>query len=148
MVLLEVTPEGQTIFFVAVVMVSISTMVRRATVDMEKVKESKKKSKEQQKRLKEAQKRGDAKEMAQIQEEMLKLMNEQIKQSFKPLLITIIPFMLVFGWLRDQYGEIGDVAIVFGYGLSYLWWYLLISIPISLVINRLLKLTDSTEIPV
>lgn len=139
--MISVTPEGQIIALISVVLSIMSSLVRKATVDIEKVKGAKEKMKEHQKIAKEAQKKGHTKKALKAQEEMTKMMMEQMKQSMKPMLITFIPFILIFMWLRDQYGKIGTVAILFGFELTWLWWYILISIIFSMILNKLMKLS-------
>ena len=77
-----------------------------------------------QKQLKAAQKSKNMKKMQKIQKEMMESMMENLQHSFKPMLITIIPFILVFGWLSSTYG-VGETNYLFihvvGKGGEYLF---------------------------
>jgi uncharacterized membrane protein (DUF106 family) len=104
--ILTVNEAGHVIALVSILVSLVSVLVRKATVDFEKVKESKEKMKEHQKMMKDAQKKGDDKAMMRAQEEMTKHMMDQMKQSFKPMIITIIPFLLVFNYMAGTYGDL------------------------------------------
>lgn len=92
-------------FFVAI----FSQFVRMRVMDMEKYRETQAKMKEQQKLLKEAQKAKDMKAMQKAQEQMMGYMMTNMKESYKPMVITIIPILLVFWWMGASYGDIGAV---------------------------------------
>jgi uncharacterized membrane protein (DUF106 family) len=100
------TNQAYEIAFVTLFISAISALVRKATVDFEKVKESREKMKEHQKAMAEAQKKGQTEKMLKAQEEMSKHMMEGMRQQFKPLLITLIPFILIFGYLNTTYSDL------------------------------------------
>jgi uncharacterized membrane protein (DUF106 family) len=102
----SVTNQAYEIAFITLFISAISALVRKATVDFEKVKESREKMKEHQKAMAEAQKKGQTEKMLKAQEEMSKHMMEGMKQQFKPLLITLIPFILIFGYLNTTYSDL------------------------------------------
>ncbi|MBD3260848.1 MAG: DUF106 domain-containing protein, partial [Candidatus Altiarchaeales archaeon] len=102
--MIELTPEGQTVALVAVGLATMSTFVRSAVLDKEKLAQQKQEIKQHQEKLKQAQKNKDTKGMQKSQEALMQVMGEQMKHSFKPMIYTIIPFILVFGWLRDNFG--------------------------------------------
>lgn len=104
--MISITLDGWIIVFISIGIAIASSLVRKATLDMEKLKESKEKIKEHQKIIKEATKKGHTKKAMKSQEEMTKLMMENFRHSMKPMMITIIPFILVFGWLAGTYGDI------------------------------------------
>ncbi len=92
-------------FFVAI----FSIYVRMRVMDMDKYRETQAKMKEQQKLLKEAQKAKDMKAMQKAQEQMMSHMMSNMKESYKPMVITLIPILLVFWWMGTTYGDIGAV---------------------------------------
>ncbi|RLI95527.1 MAG: hypothetical protein DRO90_00245, partial [Candidatus Altiarchaeales archaeon] len=91
--LFTITDAGIAIAGIAIALMIMSSLVRRATVDMEKMKEIKNKLKEHQEVMKKASRSGDIKKMQRAQEEIMKLTMENLKQSLKPMSITIIPFI-------------------------------------------------------
>jgi uncharacterized membrane protein (DUF106 family) len=139
--ILTLTQAGQTIALISVLISFVSAMVRRATVDMDKVKDSREKMKEHQKKMQEAQKNGDTNQMIRSQEEMTKHMMVGMKQNFKPMLITWIPFILIFNWLSTQYGSAGQVASLFGMNMDWFWWYFFVSIIASIIVNKIVQVS-------
>ncbi len=76
--------------------------------------------------------------MIEKQKQLGPLMMEQFRHSFKPILITFLPIILVFGWLRETFTVNGeDLKIIFG--LSWFWSYVLFSIIFSIIIRKVLK---------
>jgi len=119
----------------------LSSLIRMAVLDMEKMKDIKERLKEQQKIIKEATKKGQIKKAQKAQEELMKLTIENLKHGMKPMIYTIIPFILIFGWLKGEYGNAGTVATLFGFNLDWFWWYLISAMIISMILNKLFKLT-------
>ncbi|MFH1788246.1 MAG: EMC3/TMCO1 family protein [Candidatus Altiarchaeota archaeon] len=110
-----VTPAGQTIALVSFGIVLLSTIIRYFTVDRDKLKESRQRLKEHQEKMKEAQKKGDSKSMQKHQHDMLAETMENMRQSMKPMIFTMIPILLIFGWMRGTYGDYGtafDVKLI------------------------------------
>lgn len=139
--ILDVTLAGQIITEVSLGIAITSSLVRRAVLDLDKMKEMKVKMKEHQKTLKEATKSGDKKKAKKAQDELMKITMENMKHSFKPMLYTFIPFILIFTWLRGEFGEAGTVATLFNFELTWFWWYLICSMAFSLALNKIMKLT-------
>ena len=92
-----------------------------------------------QKDMKTMQKKGDMKKMQKLQGEMMTAMMDSFRHQFKPMLITMIPFILVFYWLRDTYGGLGPMAEIFGFQLHWLGWYFICVLVVSIPLNKLLK---------
>lgn len=150
--MISLTPAGETIALVSIGLAVMNALVRRATIDREKFEEQKRRMKENQKTIREASKAGDMKRAQKAQEEMMTLTMEQLKHSFKPMIFTIIPFLLVFGWLNEHYGTfslfgifdsnlgVGPVVTILNFDMNWILWYLLCSIAISTVLNKILRL--------
>lgn len=102
-----ITEAGRNIAFISVGVVLLSTLVRYFTLDREKFKESQKRIKEHQAKLKDAQKKGDTKLMQKHQENLLKETMENFRHGMKPMLFTMIPILLIFGWMSSSYGKYG-----------------------------------------
>ncbi|ODS39532.1 MAG: hypothetical protein A7316_05345 [Candidatus Altiarchaeales archaeon WOR_SM1_86-2] len=99
------------ILIVAAALAMMSALVTKVTLG-EKGRKSREKMKEMQKQLKAAQKSKNMKKMQKIQKEMMAAMMENLQHSFKPMLVTIIPFILIFGWLYSTYG-VGETDYLF-----------------------------------
>ena len=136
-----ITEAGREIVMVSFAVVMVSSLVRKAVIDKEKLQETKKRLKEHQKVLKEATKSGDTKRARKAQEELTKSMMENMKIGMKPMMFTFIPFILIFSWLRGHYSDVGHVVSLFGYELGWLGWYIMCSMITSIILNKLLGIT-------
>jgi len=116
----------------------MSAMVTKVFLS-EEGKAARERLKEIQKDMKKAQKKGEMKKMQKLQGEMMNSMMESFRHQFKPMLITFLPFILVFYWLRDTYGELGPMVTIFGFDLHWLGWYLICILIVSIPLNKLLK---------
>ncbi len=139
--MIAITTDGQVIAVISIALAIMSALVRKAVLDMKKLKQMKEEMKEQQRIMKEATKSGDTKKMQKAQEHLMKLTMENMKYSFKPMLITFIPFIIIFYWLQGQYTSVGTVATILGFDLGWLGWYLVTSIISSLIINKILNIS-------
>jgi len=126
------SPIGALII-ISFIMTLIVTLIYKYATDQELMKSSKKEIKEIQKKVREF-KHDPQKAMAHNKELMQKQL-EMFKQSFKPMLITMLPVLLLFTWLRSTYGTMGDIFIGFG----WLGNYIIFSIVFSLILRKLLR---------
>lgn len=108
MVFFEISEPGIVIFVIAVVLGLVSTLVIKLTMGKE-AKEAREKQKTLSKELKAALKANDQKKAKQLQNELMTSALSSMRFSLKPMLITFIPFILVFWWMMLVYGTIGDV---------------------------------------
>lgn len=83
----------------------------------------------------------DKEKMMEIQKEIAGKSMEQMKHSFKPMLYTFLPVILIFYWLRGLFEEMGTILIfpVVGWELNWIWTYILFSFIFSLLLRKLLK---------
>jgi uncharacterized membrane protein (DUF106 family) len=104
---LDLTSSGYLIAGISVGLTLMSSLVRHATLDKEKLKEQKERLKHHQEQAKQAHKRKDLKAAQDHQSKMLEVSMEQMHAGMKPMLFTIIPFMIVLGWMNTNFGDIG-----------------------------------------
>jgi uncharacterized membrane protein (DUF106 family) len=69
--------------------------------------------------------------MMELNKQMIEDMPEQLKHSFKPMLITIIPIIIIFAWLRSTFVTILP---------SWFWWYIISSIIFSIGLRKVFGL--------
>jgi uncharacterized membrane protein (DUF106 family) len=119
------------IIIISIIVTCISTLVTKWLTNQEHLKEMKKRQKELQKELKECTKKGDECRVKELQSEMLKITGTMMKSSFKPLFITIIPFLILIYWLRAIFSPVLS---------SWIWWYLGTSIISSLIFRKIFKM--------
>ena len=112
----------------SVIVTLISTLVQKWLTNQEHLKSLKARQKEIQKELKGCK---DGKVMKELNGELMKLTGVMMKSSFKPMFVTIIPFLILFAWLRSVFTPV--------MGASWIWYYLGFSIVASIVIRKVLK---------
>jgi uncharacterized membrane protein (DUF106 family) len=103
------------------------TIVNYFMTDRKRMKEIKDKQKRLRKELKEF--KDNPQKMMEINKQMMEDMPEQLKHSFKPMLVTIIPLLILFKWLRATF-LITEIAG------SWFWWYIIASIAFSMVLRK------------
>ncbi|MDR2830317.1 MAG: EMC3/TMCO1 family protein [Methanobrevibacter sp.] len=94
-----------TIFVIAFLLSILTNLAQKYLMDHEKLDSMKKKSSEFQKKMNAVRKSGDAKAMSKLQaeqQEFMKAQSEIMMMSFRPMLVTIIPFALIFWWMRSS----------------------------------------------
>jgi uncharacterized membrane protein (DUF106 family) len=111
----------------------LSTLVYKYTTNQNRMKELKEVQKACQIKFKDARSKNDTKKMMDIQKQITECSLEMMKYSFKPMFLTMIPFLLLFVWLGKVYG--GTTL-----GKSWFWWYLVSGILFNIAIRRAMKL--------
>jgi len=112
---------------ISFVVTLISTLAQKWLTNQEHLKNLKKRQKEIQKELKGCK---DGRIMKELNAEMMKLTGLMFKSSLKPTFVTIIPFFLLFYWLRSIYST--------AMGSSWIWYYLGFSILSSMILRKVL----------
>jgi len=105
------------------------TIVTYYMTDRERMKELKDKQKALRLEIKKY--RDNPQKMMELNKKMMEDMPEQLKHSFKPMIITIIPIIIVFAWLRSTFAVILP---------SWIWWYIISSIIFSLGLRKVFGL--------
>ena len=106
----------------------VMTLVTKKFTDQSRMKELKKMQKAYQVKLKGC--KGDLKKQGEIQKEMMSCSMELMKHSFKPMMFTFLPLILLFWWIRGIYTEILS---------GWLWWYIGVSLVSSIILRKALK---------
>ena len=118
------------IIVVGFIVTLISTLVTKWATNQEHLKSLKDRQKELQKELKKC-KPGECK-FEEIQSEMLQITGVMFKSSFRPVLITIVPFLILFYWLKSIY-----IPLM---GFKWFWWYFGASLASSMLFRKLFKM--------
>ena len=113
----------------SVVVTLVSTLAQKWLTNQEHLKSLKKRQKEIQKELKGCK---DDKIMKELNLEMMKIVGVMFKSSMKPMFVTIVPFLLLFMWLRGIYSPV--------MGSSWIWYYIGYSVVASIVLRKVFKL--------
>jgi len=98
--------------------------------------------KEVQGKVKKAQKAGNMEEMNALTSEMLKLSQQQFTKNMKPMIASAVIFFVFLGFIRVQYSNF-KIATPFtipviGSDMGWFLWYIVITIPATLLFRKLL----------
>jgi len=69
--------------------------------------------------------------MKELNSEMMKITGVMFKSSMRPMFVTIIPFLILFAWLRSVFTPV--------MGSSWIWWYIGFSVVASILLRKVLK---------
>lgn len=103
----------------------VSTLITKWLTNQEHLKSLKERQKQIQKDLKNH-KPGE-KKFEELQREMLEITGHMMKSSFKPMFVTLIPFLLLFSFIRNEYNPILN---------NWIWYYLGSSIVFSIIYRK------------
>ena len=107
------------------------TLINLIVLDKDKMRQMKKRQKEISLEMKEH--KNDPAKVMELQKEMMSHMGENLKHSFKPMLITLIPVLIAFGWIRGIFEETTIAS-------SWLWYYIGGALVSSLLFRKVFKL--------
>ncbi len=113
---------------IAFLITLIMTLVTKKFTNQNRMKELKEIQKACKIKLKDA--KGNLEKVNEINQQMMECSLELMKHSFKPLLITFIPLIIFFWWLKGVYTELLP---------GWFWWYLGSGIGSSIVLRKVLK---------
>lgn len=107
------------------------SLVNYFVLDKDKVRELREKQKDLNAQLKVH--KDNPQKLQEIQKEMMSHMGENMKHSFKPMLITTIPLLVVLPFIRHLFAETSLAG-------SWFWWYFVSAIIFSMIFRKLFKL--------
>ncbi len=108
-------------------------LVTYLVTDKKKMKELKERQKELQRQAKEHQKKGNTDALLEINKQMMQDMPEIIKHSFKPLLITFIPIIIIFSFLKGIYNQTS-------LGGWWIFYYIIFSMIFSFIFKKIFRM--------
>lgn len=91
-------PPFLAIFIISLLITIAITLVYKYTTDQQRMKLLKKKVKEYQEKMRKV--RDEPQKLMKLQKEAMSYNMELMKHSFKPTLYTLIPIIIIFGWLN------------------------------------------------
>ena len=116
------------ILVVSVIVTFVSTLAHKWLTNQEHLASLKKRQKEIQKELRGCK---DGCVMKELNAEMMKLTGVMFKSSMKPMFVTIIPFLILFAWLRNVFTPV--------MGSSWIWYYIGFSVVCSILLRKVLR---------
>jgi len=117
------------IIIIALIVTFLSSLITKHLTDQEHLHNLKKRQKELQEEMKKHKDNPD--KLMKIQSEMLQITGVMMKSSFKPMFVTMIPFLILFYFLRSVYDPILP---------SWFWYYLVAGIVSSMLFRKWLKM--------
>ena len=128
--LIQSNPEISIVALAFLVSIAI-TLINYFMVDREKMKQIKQKQKQLREEMKKF--KDNPEKMMEINKQMLEDMPEQLKMSFKPMVITLVPLLILFAWLKSTFAATSIAS-------TWIWWYIGASIVSSIVTRKLFGL--------
>ena len=126
--LLQTSPKIS-IIIISIIMTFISTIITKWLTNQEHLRSLKKRQKELQKEIKNCK---DGCKMQEMQAEILSITGSMMKSSFKPVFITMIPFLILIYWIKSIYTPL--------MGFNWFWYYLGAAIISSIIYRKLLNM--------
>ncbi len=125
---------------VAIILISLAvtifiTVVRYFMTDRVKMKEIRERQKQLRAEMK--QYKNHPEKMMELNQKMLEDMPDQMRQSFKPMIITLIPLLLLFGWMKSVYAATSLSGSLWIFPV-WLLWYIGASIIFSIILNKMM----------
>lgn len=140
-------PLVSILFFSLLITFSLSFLYKKLT-DQKEFERLKQRQKELQQEMKDCK---DANKMADIQKELLQSSMGSMKLTFKPMMITILPLMLIIWGLQKLYLSISTinggniiywhkVLPIIGDGGGWFFCYVISSLIFSMIIRKVFKM--------
>jgi len=133
---------------IALVASAISSGITAKFVDHKRLKELQKEVSKYSRQLREAYKAKDKEKIAAVKKDeprFYQLQSELMKMQF-PMFYGIIPVIFIFSWLKSNFeaGAIVQLPFIFPLlwraELGWLGWYILCSLPMTLLVRKLLRI--------
>lgn len=158
------------VFIIASIVAFVITLANKLLVDQDRLQFMQKEMKEYQQEMMKAQKSGDPKLMADMKEkqsEFMDIQKEMMLNSFKPMIVTFVPIIIIFYWMAGNplvtqfYVQLPtfayylflvpffqwlsqifyhSTAVTPAYTIAWLGWYILSSFAMSLIFRKFLGL--------
>lgn len=129
----------------------VLSFIYRFLTKPSKIRNLKKDMKFYREKMSESQKSGNKEESDKYLKESMRLNQEHLKENMKPMIFSMILFIIVLGWLGGTYAELtvplpitlpvtGWEFPFIGMTMQYnwFWWYLVITVPFTFVFRKLL----------
>jgi uncharacterized membrane protein (DUF106 family) len=143
------SPIAVEIAVIAMVISIASAIVNKKVTNQKRMKEIKNKVSDFQKRYNEAKKGGNKELIAKMeheQKEVMALSMEMMTGSFKPMLFTFLPIIIIFLLLQQKYmGEDTVITLPVLGTLGWFWWYFIVAIVAGLSFEVIYKVVTKEK---
>jgi uncharacterized membrane protein (DUF106 family) len=126
------------IYIAAAILSLVVTLVYRFGTDQPVMRELKKELKKHQGHMREHRK--DPVKISEISKKSMEVNMQYMKHTMKPMFITMIPFLLIFTWLRGQFSELVFFNLPFWpHTLGWVGTYIIFSMIFTTVFRKALN---------
>lgn len=119
------------IILISLAMTALLTAVRAFLSDKKRMREIKTMQEEIRKEMKIHKDNPD--KMLELNSRMMEHFPEQMKQAMKIMLITMIPLIIIFSWVRETFALTSIAS-------SWIWWYIGFSVLFGFLFGKIFKL--------
>jgi len=119
--------------FISLILTLLVTLIYKYTTNQKAMKELKDELKSLQGKMKEH--KEDNSKMMEIQKEAMEKNIKYMKHTFVPMILTFLPIIIIFGWIKLTYDPFGKIFFMFG----WLGTYIIFSIIFSYGLRKALK---------
>ena len=120
----------------------ITVLISRFLADQKEIRKIRSEMSFFKEKMDQAKKSGDVAKAEQFMNDMLKASNKQLKHTMKPLMVSMVVFIVAFQFLGTQYADLTvmlPVALPFlGAEVNWFWWYFITIVPTSMFLRRFL----------
>jgi len=113
----------------------ITTLFQKYTTDQVTLREIKQEQKEAKKEMDKY--KDHPEKLMEFQKKQFGSMGKMMKLSMRPMIYTGVPIILFFRWFMDIFTDLGNPKFI-GF-LPWFWFYLIVSIVISSILRKILK---------
>jgi uncharacterized membrane protein (DUF106 family) len=125
------------LFGISIILSIFVTLVYKYMTDQTLMRELKKDLKKYQKQMKEH--RSDATKVSEVSKKSMAVNMKYMHQSMKPMLITMLPFLGIFTWLRSNFAETIMYNLpVWPHTLGWLGTYIIFSMVFTTLFRKIL----------
>ncbi len=128
-------PDPFGLLVISFILTFIITLAYKFLTDQKLMKSLKEELKELQKKMKEF--KDQPSKLMEIQKEAMQKNFKYMIHSMKPTIITFLPIIIIFSWLRNYYTSLGNPPVFLG--LSWIWSYIIFSIIFSIILRKIFK---------
>lgn len=121
------------IILIGILITLCITLVNYFFTDKEKMRAIRARQKELQEQANKHRKEGNHEKASELTMEMLGQTREMFKHSLKPMLITLVPILLLFSYVRGIFSATSIAG-------SWFWYYFISAIVSSMVFRKLFNL--------
>lgn len=132
------------VIIVSLIITFLITLVYKYLTDQNAMGELRAKMKDFQKQMKEN--KADMAKVQELQKQAMSSQMQYMKHSWKVMLYTFLPLILIFSWMRATFNSGADIINwgfnmpLFGTGLGWLGTYIISSIIFSTILRKVMKI--------